>query len=77
LDITRSLWGFHKMGYTLKDLESWILQKHKDAHLDRKGKRKETASKKGKRSDDDEDCGEASTSLPKRSHKKSVGGRKQ
>ena len=76
LDMTRSLWGFHKVAYTLKDLEMWIVQKQKESHSDRKGKKKATASKKGKRSDDDDgDDGEATSS--KRVHKKSVGGRKK
>jgi hypothetical protein len=72
VDETTSLWGYYKAVYTLKDLEKWLLQKQSD----RKGKKKATAqSQKGKRNSD----GDKSTSSPptKKSHKKSVGGRKQ
>lgn len=69
------VWGYYKMTYTLKDLEKWIKRKLKETHSDRKGKKRATWSQKGKKNDDYED--EDSTSSPKRSHKKSVGGRKQ
>ena len=58
LDMGRSLWGFHKVAYTLKDLEMWIVQKQKESHSDRKGKKKGTASSKG---NDDDGGGEGSS----------------
>ena len=68
-DNTTNLWGYYKMMYTLKDLEKWLDQKQREA--DQKVKKKVTRSQKGKRSDGDE------SSSPKKSHKKSAGGRKQ
>jgi hypothetical protein len=59
-DETTSLWGYYKVGYALRDLEKWLEQKQKESRSDRKGKKK---------ADD-------SPPLAKRSHKKSVGGRK-
>ena len=70
-EMTTSLWGFYKASYTLKDLEKWLEQKQRESKSDRKGKMK--ASEKGKRGDEGE---EATSSAPKRMHKKSVGGRK-
>lgn len=71
-DETTSLWGFFKAAYALKDLEKWLEQKQ--SRSDRKGKKKATIQPKGKKYDD----GDESSSPPsKRTHKKSVGGRKQ
>jgi hypothetical protein len=79
VDETTSLWGFYKVAFTLKDLEKWLDLKQREVRSDRKGKKKATVkprSQKGKRNDDGD--GEDSTSpTPKKSHKKSVGGRKQ
>ena len=77
-DDPTGLWGYFKTTYALKDLEKWLERKGKEVQTDRKGKKKEPAqlhSQKGKRGDD----GDNSTSSPppsKKTHKKSVGGRK-
>jgi hypothetical protein len=70
---TTRLWGFNKATFTLKDLETWVIQQQKDPQSDRKGKKK-TADKlqKMKKHDDDDEPSSSS----KRIHKKSVGGRK-
>jgi hypothetical protein len=73
-----TLWGYYKTSYTLRDLEKWIERKKKEAHSDRKGKKKETVQThskkgKGKKIDDSDD---SSSHPSKRAHKKSVGGRK-
>jgi hypothetical protein len=72
-DETTNLWGYYKLMYTLKDLEKWLDEKQRGS--DRKGKKKATRSQKGKRNDDGDD--DESTCSPKKSHKKSAGGRKQ
>lgn len=79
-DTTTDLWGHYKMMYTLKDLEKWLDEKQrldgKQREGDRKGKKKATHSQKGKKNDDG-NGDESTCSPPKKSHKKSAGGRKQ
>jgi hypothetical protein len=72
-DQTADLWGYYKRTYTLKDLEKWLDDKQRE--VDRKGKKKVTRSQKGKKSDKG-DGEESTSSPPKKSHKKSAGGRK-
>jgi hypothetical protein len=60
VDETTSLWGYYKVGYTLRDLEKWLEQKQKESRSDQKGKKK----------------ADQSSPPTKRIHKKSVGGRK-
>lgn len=60
VDETTSLWGYHKGGYALRDLEKWLEQKQKESRADQKGKKK----------------ADESNPPSKRIHKKSVGGRK-
>ena len=79
-DDSTSFWGYYKTSYALKDLEKWLegKQKKKEVQTDRKGKKKATVqprSQKGKR-DGDGDDSTSSPPPPKKTHKKSVGGRK-
>lgn len=48
-DETTSLWGYHKVGYALRDLEKWLEQKQKVSRSDRKGKKKAEDSPPSKR----------------------------
>ena len=72
VEVTNGLWGYYKTTYTLRDLEKWLQRKH-SGKSDRKGKKK--ASEKEKRNDDDGDS--TTSTAPKKTHKKSVGGRKK
>jgi hypothetical protein len=77
------VWGYFKAVYTLRDLESWLVRKQKEARSDQKGKKKEKvpgrkkseSSGKGKEKEKEDDVS-SSTSPPKKKHKKLVGGRK-
>jgi hypothetical protein len=77
-----ALWGYYKTSYTLKDLEKWLDEKQKqkqETKVDRKGKKKATVqlrNQKGKRGDDGDGDDSSSPPPSKKSHKKSVGGRK-
>ena len=77
-DDPTGLWGYYKTSYALRDLEKWLERKQKEARQDKKGKKKATRSQKGESSQkdrvDEED--ETTSSPPKKSHKKSVGGHK-
>ena len=78
-DEDNNLWGYYKPTYMLKDLENWLVRKHKQG----KGKGKETGQPqkqkgkgKGKAKKVDDDDNDSGSPPPKRAHKKSVGGRK-
>ena len=75
------VWGYYKSAYTLKDLEKWLERKQREARSDVKGKKKASVqphnqslrSQKGKGDDEGDDSTSPSV---KKTHKKSVGGRK-
>ena len=46
---TDHIWGYYKASYTLKDLEKWLAGKQKEAQSDRKGKKKETVVRRGRK----------------------------
>jgi hypothetical protein len=79
----KEVWGYFKAVYNLRDLESWIVRKQKEARSDQKGKKKEKvsgrkkseSSGKGKEKEKEDDVS-SSSSPPKKKHKKYVGGRK-